>query len=75
MTVGGVTSPPVHATAATEALTGGAGSEEAIAAAAEKVPESVEHAMGDAYASGEYRLQLAKVLARRAMTRAFERAQ
>jgi carbon-monoxide dehydrogenase medium subunit len=74
VTIGGVTSPPVHAAAATEALTGGPGSEEAIAAAAQKVPESVEHATGDAYASGEYRLQLAKVLARRALTQAFERA-
>ncbi|HXV02151.1 MAG TPA: xanthine dehydrogenase family protein subunit M [Gaiellaceae bacterium] len=74
LTIGGVTSPPVHATAAAESLVGGPGSEEAIAAAAEKVSEAIPHAMGDAYASGEYRTHLAKVLAARALTEAFERA-
>jgi aerobic carbon-monoxide dehydrogenase medium subunit len=74
LTVGGVTAPPVHATAAAEALIGGPGSEEAIAAAAEKVPESIPHATGDAYASAEYRTHLAKVLAARALRKAFERA-
>jgi aerobic carbon-monoxide dehydrogenase medium subunit len=74
LTIGGVTSPPVHATAAAESLVGGPGSEEAIAAAADKVPEAIPHAMGDAYASGEYRTHLAKVLAARALTEAFERA-
>jgi aerobic carbon-monoxide dehydrogenase medium subunit len=74
LTVGGVTAPPVHATAAAEALIGGQGSEEAIAAAAEKVPESIPHATGDAYASAEYRTHLAKVLAARALRKAFERA-
>jgi aerobic carbon-monoxide dehydrogenase medium subunit len=74
LTIGGVTSPPVHATAAAESLVGGPGSEEAIAAAADKVPDAIPHAMGDAYASGEYRTHLAKVLAARALTEAFERA-
>jgi aerobic carbon-monoxide dehydrogenase medium subunit len=74
LTIGGVTSPPVHASAAAEALVGGSGTEEAIAAAAEKVPESLPSAIGDGYASGEYRTHLAKVLAKRALTRAFERA-
>jgi aerobic carbon-monoxide dehydrogenase medium subunit len=74
LTVGGVTSPPVDATAAAEALTGADGSEEAIAAAAEKVPESLQQTTGDAYASAEYRTHLAKVLAARALTKAFERA-
>jgi carbon-monoxide dehydrogenase medium subunit len=74
VTVGGATSPPVHATAAAEALVGGPGSEEAIAAAAEKVPESIPSAIGDVYASGEYRTHLAKVLAARALKKAFERA-
>jgi len=74
LTIGGVTSPPVHATAAAESLVGGPGSEEAIAAAAGKVAEAIPHAMGDAYASGEYRTHLAKVLAARALTEAFERA-
>jgi aerobic carbon-monoxide dehydrogenase medium subunit len=74
LTIGGVTSPPVHATAAAEALVGGPGSEDAIAAAVKKVPEAIPHAMGDAYASGEYRTHLAKILAARALTLAFERA-
>jgi aerobic carbon-monoxide dehydrogenase medium subunit len=74
LTVGGVTAPPVHATAAADSLTGGPGSEDAIAAAAEQVPESIPHATGDAYASAEYRTHLAKVLAARALTKAFERA-
>ncbi len=74
LTVGGLTAPPVHATAAADALTGGPGSEEAIAAAAEKVEESIPEAIGDAYASSEYRTHLAKVLAARALARAFERA-
>jgi aerobic carbon-monoxide dehydrogenase medium subunit len=74
LTIGGVTSPPVHAGAAAEALVGGPGSEEAIAAAADKVPEAIPEATGDTYASGEYRTHLAKVLAARALGRAFERA-
>jgi carbon-monoxide dehydrogenase medium subunit len=74
ITVGGATAPPVHATAAAESLIGGPGSEEAIAAAAERVPEAIANPMGDPYASGEYRTHLAKVLAARALRRAFERA-
>ena len=74
ITVGGVTSPPVHATAAAEVLVGSPGSEEAIAAAAEKVPEALTDAIGDTYASAEYRTHLATVLAKRALRRAFDRA-
>jgi aerobic carbon-monoxide dehydrogenase medium subunit len=74
ITIGGATASPVHATAAAESLIGGPGSSEAIAAAAEKVPEAITSAIGDVYASGEYRQHLAKVLARRALTKAFERA-
>jgi carbon-monoxide dehydrogenase medium subunit len=74
LTIGGVTSPPVHATAAADALVGGPGSDEAIAAAAEKVSESLPNAMGDRYASSKYRTHLATVLAKRAFTVAFERA-
>jgi carbon-monoxide dehydrogenase medium subunit len=74
VTVGGVTSLPVHATASADTLQGGPGSEEAVAAAAEKVPESIGAATSDAYASGEYRTHLAKVLAGRALRLAFERA-
>jgi CO/xanthine dehydrogenase FAD-binding subunit len=39
------------------------------------VPEALEGAIGDTYASGEYRVHLAKVLARRAVVAAFEAAQ
>ena len=72
LTVGGLTAPPVDA--AVESLVGGPGSEEAIAAVAEKVPESLPDAAGDTYASGEYRKHLATVLAKRALEEAFERA-
>ena len=70
--VGGLTAPLVDA--ATESLVGGPGSGEAIAAAADKVPESLSGASGDTYASGEYRTHLATVLAKRALTEAFARA-
>ena len=66
ITVGGATASPVHATAAAESLIGGSGSEEKIAAAAEKVPESITSAIGDTYASGEYRLHLARAREARA---------
>ena len=72
LTVGGLTAPPVDV--AVESLVGGPGSEEAIAAAAKSVPESIPTAMGDTYASGEYRKHLAAVLAKRALKEAFERA-
>ena len=72
VTVGGLTAPLVDV--AIESLVGGPGSEEAIAAAAEKVPESLSGATGDTYASGEYRTHLATVLAKRALTEAFARA-
>jgi carbon-monoxide dehydrogenase medium subunit len=73
LVVGGVTGTPVHATAAAEVMIGIAPVDEAaIAAAAEKVPEALAGALGDTYASGEYRVHLAKVLAKRAITRALE---
>jgi carbon-monoxide dehydrogenase medium subunit len=74
LAIGGVTAPPVDATAAAEALVGSPGSKEAIAAAAEKVPASLGEVTGDVYASGEYRTHLAKVLAARALAAAFARA-
>jgi carbon-monoxide dehydrogenase medium subunit len=72
LTVGGLTAPPVDVSAAS--LVGGPGSEEAIAAAADGVPESLPDATGDTYASGEYRKHLATVLAKRALREAFARA-
>src|SRR5207244_3158898 len=49
-------------------------SEDAVAAAAASVPDSLGGALGDSYASADYRRHLGAVLARRALTRAFERA-
>jgi carbon-monoxide dehydrogenase medium subunit len=74
VTVGGVSASPVRATAAEELLAGASVSEETIAAAARAVPQSLAEPMSDAYASGEYRVHLAAVLAKRALTAAFERA-
>ncbi len=70
--VGGVTGAPARATTAEQALTGQGA--DAIDAAAGKVADSLGDALGDVYASGEYRVHLAGVLARRALTQAFERA-
>jgi carbon-monoxide dehydrogenase medium subunit len=73
LAVGGVTSNPVVATAAQQALIGQAPSADAIAAAAAKVAEAITNPLSDVYASGEYRTHLATVLARRALTAAVER--
>jgi carbon-monoxide dehydrogenase medium subunit len=64
----------VHATAAAESLVGSPATRTAIAAAAAKVPEVLGDAIGDSYASGEYRTHLAEVLTKRALEKAFERA-
>lgn len=72
--VGGVTGVPVDAAPAARALEGSPGSDESIAAAAAKLPESLGDAIGDTYASADYRIHLATVLARRALRTAFERA-
>ncbi len=74
ITVGGVTGVAVRCTAAEKALAGMAPTAENIAAAAAKVAEALGHPMGDHYASGEYRVHLATVLAKRALTAAVERA-
>jgi carbon-monoxide dehydrogenase medium subunit len=71
--VGGVTGMPVDAAAAASALEGSAASDEAIAAAAAKVPEALGDALGDTYATAAYRRHLASVLARRALAAAIER--
>ena len=74
VTVGGASATPVDATAAVALLNGASPSNETIAAAAEAVPQALEDPIGDAYASGAYRAHLAAVLAKRALTAAFERA-
>jgi len=75
LVVGGVTGTPVRATEAEQVLIGIAPvDEEKIAAAAAKVPEALSGAIGDTYASGEYRVHLAQVLAKRAIKAALEAA-
>jgi carbon-monoxide dehydrogenase medium subunit len=72
--VGGVTPNPVRAEAAEKALVGKKADAESIAAAAALIPDAIADPMGDTYASGEYRVHLASVLARRALAAAAERA-
>ena len=72
--VGGVTGKAERCEAAEAALVGNAVDAETITAAAAKVPDALSNPMGDAYASGEYRVYLASVLARRALADAFSRA-
>lgn len=74
LAVGGVTGSPVVVTAAADLLAGNEPTEEVLAEAARTVAEALENPMGDLYASGEYRVHLAGVLARRALRRAVERA-
>jgi carbon-monoxide dehydrogenase medium subunit len=72
LAVGGVTAAPVGMNP--DGLVGSAPSDEAIAGAAEQLRGAIENPLGDVYASAEYRLHLAEVLARRALRQAFERA-
>ena len=74
--VGGVTGTPVRATEAEQAMEIGIApvDEAAIAAIAEKVPAALSGALSDTYASGEYRVHLAQVLAKRAIKAALEAA-
>jgi carbon-monoxide dehydrogenase medium subunit len=71
--VGGATANPVHAKAVESALAGMEPTEENIAAAARQM--DIEATMGDAYASPAYRTHLAKVMARRALMLATQRAE
>ena len=76
LVVGGVTGSPMAADDASTAMIGIAPVDEAaIAAAVEKLPAALSGAVGDTYASAEYRVHLAKVLARRAIAEAFEDVQ
>lgn len=74
LVIGGASGRPVRATAAEQALEGQAPSEESFAEAAGHVAEAIEQPVGDVYASEEYRVHLATVLAERALARAAERA-
>jgi carbon-monoxide dehydrogenase medium subunit len=70
--VGGATANPVHAVAVESALAGVEPTEANLASAAERM--DIEATMGDAYASPEYRAHLAKVMAKRALMLAAQRA-
>lgn len=74
--VGGVIGTPVRASDAEQAMEIGIApvDEEKIAAAAAHVPAALSGSIGDTYASGEYRVHLAQVLAKRAITAALEAA-
>jgi carbon-monoxide dehydrogenase medium subunit len=72
--IGGVTGVPVEAKEAASALEGSPVSDDATAAASAQVAGALGDAIGDPYASAAYRTHLATVLARRALTAAFERA-
>jgi carbon-monoxide dehydrogenase medium subunit len=74
LAVGGATVNAVRARAAEEALVGQPPGAEAFRAAAAKVASAVERPLGDLYASGEFRLHLAAVLAARALATAAARA-
>ncbi len=74
LAVGGVTGGPVLAEAAAARLVGSVADAAALGEAANLVAEALEDAAGDEYASVEYRVHLAGVLARRALTSAAERA-
>lgn len=71
--VSGVAMTPFRAQSAEGALVGSTADEAAIASAADKAAEGVE-ALSDVHASGEYRLEMAKVCAKRAITSAVSRA-
>ena len=74
LAVGGAMATAVRAGAAEKALTGQPADEASIAQAAEKVAEAIARPLSDVYASGDFRIHLAKVLARRALTAAAARA-
>jgi len=70
--VGGITGNPMHAVAVESALAGKEPTEANIAAAADMM--DVKATLGDSYASSEYRAHLAKVMAKRALMLAAQRA-
>ncbi len=72
LTVGGVGASPVRMTEIEQALIGEDGSEERLRELCEAC-RGIE-AMGDVYASSEYRQHLATVLSRRALVKAYGRA-
>jgi len=74
LVVGGTTVNPVRAAAAEGAVVGAKPDAASIGAAAGKVAGAIEDPLSDYYASGEFRVHLATVLARRALAAAADRA-
>jgi carbon-monoxide dehydrogenase medium subunit len=72
LTVGGVGAAPVRMTKIEQALIGQSGGEEKFRELCETCREI--DALGDVYASSEYRQHLATVLSRRALLQAYDRA-
>lgn len=72
--VNGVTGCAVLADGVSASLCSGPASDDRIAAAAARVGERLEDAIGDLYASAEFRVHLAEVHARRALATAASRA-
>jgi carbon-monoxide dehydrogenase medium subunit len=70
----GAGAQPVRVTAVEEALRGKAPDDAALAAAAEHAAEGLQ-LMSDIHASEDYRAHLTRVVTRRALKRALERAQ
>ena len=71
----GVSAKPIRATGVENALKGKQPTAEAIAEAASHAAEGIDYALSDIHASEEYRLAMVKVYAKRALTKAVERAQ
>jgi len=74
LVIGGATANPVRVKEAEKILTGQTPDEANLDMAAEKVNGAITNPLSDFYASGEYRTHLAKVLAKRALMKAVERA-
>jgi carbon-monoxide dehydrogenase medium subunit len=72
--VGGATPKSTRASAAEAALQGQAPDDATIAAAAAKVADAIKEPIGDTYASGDFRVHLATVLAKRALRAAADKA-
>jgi carbon-monoxide dehydrogenase medium subunit len=74
LVVGGTTPNPVRVAAVEAALAGKKPDAASIAAAAGKIASAIQDPLSDTYASGEFRIHLATVMAKRALTAAAERA-
>ena len=74
LVVGGVAATPIRVLRAQEALVGKKPDATSIESAAAQVEALVPDPMADQYASGEFRIHLASVLAKRALAAAFDRA-